>query len=107
MSDKKSLLNSSIHDNYFGEDVGEFLKNKISQDSNLSFVSAYFTIYAYHALKDSLADIEELRFLFGEPRFVKSIDPDGKNRKEYKIQDEGLTFDDRLKQNWIAEECAN
>lgn len=107
MPDKELSPDSAIRDNYLGKNVGDFLENKIENGSALSFVSAYFTIYAYHALKDSLNDIDELRFLFGEPRFVKSVDPENKNTKEYKIEDEGLTYDDRLKQNWIAKECAD
>ncbi|MYK94156.1 ATP-dependent helicase, partial [Candidatus Poribacteria bacterium] len=47
-------------------------------------------------------------FLFGEPRFIKSLDPEKTDKKAYKIEgeDEGLKFDDRLKQNWVAKECA-
>ena len=107
MSDKKPFSNSSIRDNYLGESVGDFLKNKIKDDSSLSFVSAYFTIYAYHALKESLTDIEELRFLYGEPRFVKNVNAGETDKKAFKIEDEGLKFEDRLKQNWIAKECAD
>ena len=35
--------------------------------TSLSIVSAYFTINAYNALKESLDKIDGLRFLFGEP----------------------------------------
>ncbi len=107
MSDKKPLLNSGIRDNFLGKTVGDFLKDKIEDGSSLSFVSAYFTIYAYHALKESLTDIEELRFLYGEPRFIKNVNSEDTDKKAYKIEDEGLKFDDRLKQNWIAKECAD
>lgn len=47
---------SGIRDNYHRGNVGDFLKTKIQQGSNLSIVSAYFTIYAYAALKDKLVD---------------------------------------------------
>ena len=50
-------------------------------DPLFPLVSAYFTIYAYEALKDNLSNIDHLRFLFGEPRFVKTLDPD-KNRQK-------------------------
>lgn len=36
--------------------------------TSLSIVSAYFTINAYNALKESLDKIDGLRFLFGEPK---------------------------------------
>lgn len=41
---------SGIRDNHNRGSVGEFLKDKIQAGSKLSFVSAYFTIYAHHAL---------------------------------------------------------
>lgn len=103
-----SNLKSSIRDNHKRGSVGDFLKSKIEEDSSLSIVSAYFTIHAFQALKDSLTEIKELRFLFGEPRFITSLDPEKTDKKAYKIEgeDEGLKFDDRLKQNWVAKECA-
>ncbi len=58
---------SGIHDNYKRGPVGGFLKEKIRKDAELSIVSAYFTIYAFEALKDKLLDINHLNFLFGEP----------------------------------------
>ena len=103
-----SNLKSSIRDNYKRGSVGDFLKSKIEEGSSLSIVSAYFTIHAFQALKESLIEIKDLRFLFGEPRFIKSLDPEKTDKKAFKIEDEdeGLKFDDRLKQNWIAKECA-
>ena len=103
-----SDIKSSIRDNHKHGSVGDFLKSKIEEGSSLSIVSAYFTIHAFQALKESLTEIKELRFLFGEPRFIKSLDPEKTDKKAYKIEgeDEGLKFDDRLKQNWIAKECA-
>jgi len=65
---------SGIRDNYQRGSVGDFLKNKIKEGSTLSVVSAYFTIYAFEALKDHLTSIERLNFLFGEPRFIKSLE---------------------------------
>ena len=103
-----SDIKSSIRDNHKYGSVGDFLKSKIEEGSSLSIVSAYFTIHAFQALKESLTEIKELRFLFGEPRFIKSLDPEKTDKKAYKIEgeDEGLKFDDRLKQNWVAKECA-
>ena len=107
MSDNNSSLKSGIRDNHLRGKVGDFLKSKIEEGSSLSIVSAYFTIYAYHALKESLSEIEELRFLYGEPRFIKNVNSGEIDKKAFKIEDEGLGFDDRLKQNWIAKECAD
>jgi SNF2 family DNA or RNA helicase len=87
--------------------MGDFLREKIQQDSKLSIVSAYFTIYAYEALKDKLDNIENLRFLFGEPRFIKSMDPNKTDKKAYKIEDDGLQLKNRLEQRRAARECAD
>ncbi|QLH31382.1 MAG: hypothetical protein HWD62_02070 [Cyclobacteriaceae bacterium] len=48
MEKTTSTLLSSIKDNHKRGTVGEFLRNNIKTDSDLSIVSAYFTIYAYN-----------------------------------------------------------
>lgn len=101
-----SLQISGIRDNHHRGTVGNFLKSKIQNGSSLSIVSAYFTIYAFEALKASLVDIKDLRFLFGEPRFVKSLDPERTDKKAFKIEDEGLQLQNRLEQKRVAKECA-
>ncbi len=107
MSRSSSQLQmSGIRDNHQRGTVGEFLKSKIQNGSSLSIVSAYFTIYAFDALKASLVEIEELRFLFGEPRFINSLDPKKTDKKAFKLEDEGLQLPDRLTQNRVAKECA-
>src|SRR5215213_3666066 len=97
---------SGIRDNYNRGSVGDFLKDKIKIGSKLSVVSAYFTIYAFEALKEQLLDIERMDFLFGEPRFVRSLDPERTDKKAFKIEDEGLRLDRRLAQKRVARECA-
>ena len=98
--------NSGIKDNYLRGTVADFLKAKIKSGSQLSVVSAYFTIYAFDALKEHLINIEKLDFLFGEPRFIKSLDPDKTDKKSFKIEDEGLELVNRLEQKRVAKECA-
>jgi len=99
---------SSIKDNRARGSVGNFLKEQIDKGSKLSIVSAYFTIYAYNKIKDKLDSIENLNFLFGEPTFIKTVDPDGKNYKEFKIEDDKLIIplENRLQQKNVAKECA-
>ncbi len=48
-------IQSGIRDNYHRGTVGDFLKQKIKDGSHLSVVSAYFTIYAFEALKYLIA----------------------------------------------------
>ena len=88
-----SDLSSAIKDNQSRGKVGDFLKDKIQVGSKLSIVSAYFTIYAYEQLKKNLQRIDHLNFLFGEPRFVKSLDPNKTDTKSFKIEDDKLRRD--------------
>ena len=99
---------SAILDNYKRGTVGEFLKNNISENSEISIVSAYFTIYAFQQLKEKLHNINSLRFLFGEPTFISSVDPNKSNAREYKIEDDNLVIpiQCRINQKAIAKECS-
>ncbi|MDZ4246135.1 MAG: phospholipase D-like domain-containing protein, partial [Dehalococcoidia bacterium] len=97
---------SGIRDNYQRGNVGDFLKAKIRKGSTLSVVSAYLTIYAFEALKEQLNDIESLKFLFGEPRFIKSLDPDKSDKKAFRIENDTLELAKRLRQKCVATECA-
>lgn len=101
-----SLPNSAIRDNRHRGTVGDFLKAKVEENSTLSIVSAYFTIYAFDALKQQLLGIKSLKFLFGEPRFIKSLDPSKTDKKAFQIEDEGLQLQNRLEQKRVAKECA-
>jgi len=98
--------NSGIRDNHRRGLVADFLKAKIRDGSRLSVVSAYFTIYAYEALKDHLDRIEHLDFLFGEPRFIASLDPDKTEKKAFILDGHGLQLANRLQQKRVARECA-
>lgn len=98
---------SGIRDNHTRGTIGDFLKAKIVSGSMLSFVSAYFTIYAFDALKNELLNIDEMDFLFGEPRFIGALDPDRTERKAFIIEDEGLRLENRLEQKRVARECSD
>jgi len=98
-------MTSAIKDNRSRGKVGDFLKDCIKDGSTLSFVSAYFTIYAYEKLRECLHKIDHLNFLFGEPRFVKNLDPDRTDKKAFKIEDEKLALSNQLQQKCLAKEC--
>lgn len=102
------MTNNSIRDNHQCGNVGDFLKEIVKSNSNVSIVSAYFTIYAYHHLKTELDGITNLRFLFGEPTFIKSVDPSKKNHRSFKIEDDQLIIpiEQRLTQKSIAAACS-
>lgn len=112
------MSNSGIRDNKNRGSVGEFLEKYIEKDSQLLFLSAYFTVYAYGQLKEKLNSIKEMKFLFGEPTFINQkniLKP-----KNYKIdlkemveREKGvsdiiaydISLDERLKQSVLAKEC--
>ena len=102
-----SNRNTRIRDNHERGTVGDFLRSNIENGSSLSVVSAYFTIHAFEALKKYLWGIDGLRFLFGEPDFIKNLDSRNTDPKAFKIEDEGLQLDKPLQQRPIAQECAD
>ncbi|MFN8262612.1 MAG: helicase-related protein [Chitinophagales bacterium] len=109
MKESKSKENSkSIRDNFSNGSVGEFLVDNIESNSNLSFVTAYFTIYAYDNLKPQLESAKSLRLLFGEPRFIKSV-ASSTDAKNYQIEDDKLVIpvENRLQQKVLAKQCSN
>ena len=101
-----SLSFSNIRDNHTHGKVADFLKDRIQSGSQLSMVSAYFTIYAYKSLADQLNQINNLRFLFGEPRFINSLDPSKTDSKSFKIEDQKLSLSQQLQQKEVARQCA-
>ncbi len=99
-------MKSGIRDNKDRGTVADFLTEKVAAGSRLSVVSAYFTIYAYQALSKQLDGIGSLKFLFGEPRFIQTLDPEKTDKKAFKIEDEGLELANRLQQKEVARRCA-
>src|ERR1700719_4816214 len=93
---------SGIRDNHTRGTIGDFLKQQTQAGSRLSVVSAYFTIYAFDALKHHLEGIEGMDFLFGEPRFLNAIDPDRTDKKAFIIEDEGLRLANRLEKKGLV-----
>ena len=86
--------------------VADFLQDKIQDGSDLSIVSAYFTIYAFDKLRDELTGIKGLRFLFGEPSFIH-IDPDKTESKAFQLAESGLKLQNYLPQKEVARACAD
>ena len=87
--------------------VGDFLRNSIKAGSNLSVVSAYFTIYAYEALHDVLEKAGQMRFLYGEPTAIGTPDPGGDEGKSFRlIEDGGMALKQALAQKPLARACA-
>lgn len=106
MPNQDTNLKSGIRDNLRRGTVYEFLAQEIKNGSVLSIVSAYFTINAFEALQKPLNEIENLRFLFGDPDFIKNLDPTNTEKKAFKITDTGLELHKQLQQKLIAKACA-
>ena len=87
--------------------VGDFLRDRITHGSLLSVVSAYFTIYGYDALRDRLDQIDHLRFLYGDPRGLGTLDPEEAEDKAFRLTSEGgLELVQALRQKPLARACA-
>ena len=99
--------------------LGDDLKNEIKEGSKLRIAAAYFSIYAYQALKDELEKVDSLKFIFTTPTFVQDKIKDSfhKEIREFyipKINTEsvicGTEFEIKLRnqmtQRAVARECA-
>lgn len=98
---------TSIRDNRSRGSAGDFLKTSITEESALSFVSAYFTVHAFNRLSTSLNEAGGLRFLFGEPSFVSQVDPDKADSKRFSLTEAGLGIQNALPQRALARACAD
>ena len=89
---------------------------KLSIKSTVSVAAASFSIYAYEALKDELENVDELRFIFTSPTFIK--DKAKKEKREFFIpklnrernlygSDFEVKLRNKLEQKAIAKECAD
>lgn len=100
-------------DNKKNGTVYEELKENLRKGSKLSIISAYFTMYAYYELRKELDKIEELRFIYTTPSFIKT---NYEQVREYFINKNneknifGNEFEIKLRnemqQGYIAKECA-
>ena len=91
------------------------LRLGLKPGAKLAVISAYFTIYAYEALKKELSGIEEMRFIFTTPSYIKQKSD---FQREFYIthremgnrlsgNDFELKLRNKLTQSAIAKECAD
>ena len=93
----------------------EDLSNELKNGSKLSIAAACFSIYAFQELKKELSDIDELRFIFTSPTFIKEklkkekrefyIPRLNRERSLYGTEYE-VKLRNELTQKAIAKECA-
>lgn len=102
--------------NNVSERVVDDLKTKLSKGSRVSIAAASFSIYAFEALKEELENVDELRFIFTSPTFIK--DKVKKEKREFFIpklnrernlygSDFEIKLRNKMEQKAIAKECAN
>jgi len=63
--------------------LGDELVKSIGRGSKLSIAAAGFSIFAYEELKKQLQQVDELRFIFTSPTFLKEKTP--KEQREFYI----------------------
>ena len=92
--------------------VADELKSSMRKGSKLSVISAYFTLYAYRALKKELEKVDSFRMVLTEPAFLEK----NEEQIEFRIQHNaektiaGNEFEIKLKNEMlqvaVARECA-
>ena len=103
-------------DNVGPRKLGDALGHALDRNAKMSVIASYFTIFAYGRMRDELQDVEELRFIFSEPTFVRRM-ADAKEPKEFavsrRLREQGvggvdleLTLRNNLSQRALAHECA-
>lgn len=107
---KETVEMQKVLDNKSMGMIGESLKKDIKANSKLTIMSAYFTIFAFEALKKQISKVDSVRFIFTEPTFTsvkeKSLEQLSREKNIAGFEDE-VKFRSQLNQNKIAKECAD
>ena len=96
---------TNIIDNLYHGNVRDFYTAALVAGSDASFCSAFFTIHAYAELQKQLEGLKRLRFLFGEPTFIKKMN-EKTMQQNFHITDENIVPAKSLQQQSIAKECS-
>jgi len=95
----------AILDNSKGNSVGKYLHGQLKGARAFRIVSAYFSVYAYAALRDELERAGDVRFLYGSPESVGEVDPGAKPDKAFQLSERGLSPTQLLRQKHLAADC--
>ena len=68
--------------------VMDFLSERVVAGSDLSIVSAYFTIHAYKSLRDALDGVARARFLYGDPQGIGTMDPAEGEARSFRLNED-------------------
>lgn len=107
------MIPPKMIDNKHNGTVAEELRQHLEKDSKLSVMTAYFTIFAFSALKKELLKVNSIRMLFTDPGFIQE---DHEQTKEYYLERNqgqalsGNVYEIKLRnemcQASVARECA-
>jgi superfamily II DNA or RNA helicase len=97
---------SGIRDNRERGAAHEFITERGVAGSHLSVVSAYFTTFAYEHLRGTLDAVDGMRFLFGEPRFLRDANNGGLVPPAFALDEGGLRLVEQIRQRAVAQRCA-
>ncbi|MDA1839637.1 helicase-related protein [Bacillus cereus group sp. BY17LC] len=91
--------------------VGDVLKENIQEGGKLSIAAAHFTLYAFQELKSELEKLDEIRFIFTEPAFVKGshmpVERIEQNESKLFGVEEEIQYKNELSQQYIAKKLSN
>ena len=87
------------------------LEENIKKGSKLSVISAYFSMYAYDSLKKPLDKIDNMRFIYTKPSFLKD---NTKESRQYYIDNNNIFGNDyeiklknEMTQGSVSRECSD
>lgn len=85
-------------DNKKNNKVGDVLKSNIQNNSKLSIISSYFTLFGYSQLKKELNKLKNVRILISSNSFKSNLNLLTSTKEELKLKNQ-------LQQEKIAKEC--
>lgn len=102
---KKAMLNPQyVIDNRDGNTAAEYLKKVMRGATDLSIVSAYFSVHGFDLVKDEIQQIDRVRFLYGDRSSIAEVDP-SRETKSFALEDGQLTPNQVLEQSGLARAC--
>ena len=84
----------------------DYLRRHLPASHVFRIVSAYFSVYGYEALQDALNQVDDVRFLFGDPASVGELDPGKQELQSFTLTEGGLSPNRVLQQKHLAQACA-
>lgn len=105
-----------VLDNNRKGSISTYLKNNTCKNAEINIMSPVFTVYAFDEIYDVLRKTEKVRFLFNEPTFIRNLEQNKKEVREFQIQMKmresqlsespyEINLKNNLDQNQVAKAC--